>query len=274
MSQPQNPDFGGIQLTENDYAFMEFIQSEISEDGQIPFEYPIESMPKVIKRCALYFYDEYDDAVQEFWYMIKYSDIRDKNQNQVIQLPDDIQAVYELHVIGQNSCTACRNMAKFAPWGMLGFMSGPMNGSYSSMTMQRKGTFNNMYDREAGFQEGLMRMFEVQQFESLFKKGVRSNYNKNTHQLNILGSYSGDLVLSVFRRIPPEKLYNDRLFIDYVIASCQLRLKRIINSFDFKYPGNVTLNIDTIVGEASEKIKSIEEYIKETSNGSDLILFV
>ncbi|AFF28261.1 gp263 [Sphingomonas phage PAU] len=272
MTEPQNPDFGGIQLTEADYSFMTFIQSEISEDGQIPFEYPLESMPKVIKKCALFFYTEYDLAVQEEWLMIKYSDIRDTNQNQSIRLPDDIQNVYELKVINQNSCMACGNMAKFAPWGMLSYMSGPMNGSYSSISRQRSTMFNNLYDREMGFQEGLIRMFEVQQYESLFTKGVRFNYNQNTHKLLIQGAYNGDLVLSVFKRIPPEDLYNDRLFIEYVTAACLMRVKRIINSFDFQYPGNVKLNVDEITADAKERFDKVEDYIKETSNGSDLIL--
>lgn len=272
MTQPQTPDYGGVQLTQADYAFMTFIQSEISEDGQIPFEYPIESMPKVIRKCALWFYDEYDQAVQEQWLLIKHEDARDKNQNQEIQLPDDIQNIYDVKTINRNSCSACSNPARFNIMGLMGAtFAGPINGSYSSGGNMR-GMVTSMYDREMAFQEGVVRMFEIQQYESLFTKGVRFNYNKNSHKLIIQGSYSGDIVLSVFRRIPVEYLYNDRLFIEYVTAACLRRLRRVINSFDFQYPGNVKLNIEEITSDAKERFDAVEKEIKDNCNGADLIL--
>lgn len=273
MTQPQQPEYGGIQLTEEDYAFMQFIQSEISEDDQIPFDYPIASMPKVIKKCALFFYDEYEYAVQEQWLMIRHDDIRDSNQNQLIQLPPDIQNIFDVKTIDQGSCLACGNLARMGSWGIFGagMGGGPINGAYTSQG-QRNGMLNNMYDRDMAFQEGLIRMFEVQQYQALFTKGIRFNYNKNTQKLLIQGAYRGDIVLSVFRRIPLSGLYNDRLFIEYVTAACLKRVGRVIGSFEFNYPGNVKLDIDKIVSDGEKRFDKVEEYIKETNNGSDLIL--
>ena len=128
------------------------------------------------------------------------------------------------------------------------------------------------FNREYAYEESVVRMFEYAAAKTMFRKGVRFDYNANTHIFRCLSENNKDLVLSCFQRIELKYLYNDINFRRYVVATAMENLERILNSFDFKLPGDVSINIEKIQQLGSERKEKIEETIKSESSGADLFI--
>lgn len=60
------------------------------------------------------------------------------------------------------------------------------------------------------------------------------------------------------------------MFEDYVLARIEQQLGRILTTFDFKLPGDVTLNYEQIASDGKASREAIEEEIK-ASNNTDFI---
>lgn len=261
----------GFELDTEDYLFMDYVINEISVDGKLPFKIPAKSLPRIIIDCALWFYRECDEATTEVWYGVKYSDLKpdksapNQKYNKAVKLPDQIEAIMQVYPIS----SALVGMATR-------FAREPMYYAAAVNTLNNFSTsYANAYrqfNREYAYEESVVRMFEYAAAKTMFRKGVRFDYNANTHIFRCLSENNKDLVLSCFQRIELKYLYNDINFRRYVVATAMENLERILNSFDFKLPGDVSINIEKIQQLGSERKEKIEETIKSESSGADLFI--
>ena len=259
-----------VQLEPCDAQFIQYCISEITEDGMLPFTLPPQSLIRIIRDCALWFYANCDQAVQEKWYGIKFDDLKvDEVKNKTIRLPDQIEAVIEIKQV--NAAENFRRLARFmrepiyfsSAYNMLGAGGSAMSGL---------GNPYRLADRDIATEEAFSRMYEVQLFKTLLQKGLRFDYNPYSKILVFLGRVESNLVLSTLCRIPVQSLYNDIRFRKYVVGKAMSRLKKILSMFGFHYPGNVELNIDELETQGKEIVDAIEEEIKGSSSAADIIL--
>jgi len=264
-----SPDFKGIELTPEDYQFIDFVVSEVTQDGQLPFTLPPMSIPKVIKQSALFFYREAEEATEERWFGIKYEDIiRDGTLNAVLQLPDAIESITEVHSVNKNVANAFGALTKFFREPLFYANSISAGGGLNNIKSYR----NNPLERDLAWEESVARLYEFNQFRTMFNKGVRFDYNPLTHKLNFLGRVDSDIVLSTYQRIPLASLYGYDLFQKHVVGSCLERVKMIVNQFNVPYPGDVTINWDSITEMGKDMKEKVEELIRQDSSGADLII--
>lgn len=259
-----------VQLEPCDAEFINYCVADITEDGMLPFTLPPQSLFRIIKDAALWFYQWSDQAVQEKWLGIKACDLKvDEVRNKTIRLPDCIEAVMEIKQV--NSAQNFRRLAKFmrepiyfsSAYNMLGAGGSSLSGL---------GNPYRLADRDAATEEAFARMYEVQLFKTLLQKGLRFDYNPYSKILVFLGRVESDIVLAVMERIPVQSLYNDIRFRKYVVGKAMMRLKKILSLFDFQYPGNIKLNFEEIEKQGAEIVEKIEEEIKGSSSASDIIL--
>lgn len=260
-----------VNLEPCDAEFINYCIAEITEDGMLPFTLPPQSLFRIIKDSALWFYNWCDQAVQEKWFGIKACDLHiDDDKNKTIRLPDSIEAVTE--VIQVNSAQNFRRLAKFMREPIYFSSAYNMLGAGGS-AMMGLGNPYRLADRDIATEEAFTRMYEVQLFKTLLQKGIRFDYNPYTKVLVFLGRVESNIMLAVMERIPVQSLYNDIRFRKYVVGKALSRLKKILSMFNFKYPGNVEINFDELERQGIEIVKEIEEEIKASSSASDIILF-
>lgn len=259
------PDYLGIALEPADYAFVDFIVDEVTEGGQLPFSFPPASIPKVAAQSALWFWRESEEAVEEKWFMCRLEDMpRADGLNAVLKLPENIEAVLDLHTVRGTQSYGSAFAFMRDPMLLALAMGGGGGGGYLSGRRSSS-------ERSDAWTEGIARLYEYSQINSLFKKSVRYDYNPLTHKINFMGRLDGDIVMSTLVRIPMEDLYRHDLFQRHVAACCRQRLKSIISQFGMPMPGEAEINLESLQERGADERKEIEESIKADSSPSDLI---
>ena len=262
------PDFNGVELAPEDYAFIDFIVSEVTQDGQLPFMIPVTSLPRVIRKCAQWFWRECEDATEDRWYGIHYDDIqRDHNKNAIIKLPECIETVMQIYPVKSGFGTSFGTLMRFFREPMFYATS---IGSMGGVNNLRPYTYRTA-ERDIAWEESVARMYEFSQYKTLFEKGIRFEFSPLTHNINFMGRVDGDLILSVLQRVPLKDLYNYDLFQSYVTACCLERIKLIGGQFNMPLPGDVSIEWSEIEAQGKERRKEIEEQIRADSSGADIM---
>lgn len=256
----------GVELEPEDYIFIDYILNDISLEGKLPFILPVESMPRIIVDAALWFYRNCNEATEERFYVIKNADLwKDGQFNRTITLPYQIEAIAQVYPI--MSCLVGMAM-RFSREPM--YYASAMN-SLSSYSSSYNSPYRQM-TRDQAFEESVVRMFEYSAMKTMFRQGVRFDFNPNTHRLNIMSNTDKDLVLSVFQRIPLKYLYNDINFRKYCVALAMENLKRLLSTFDFKYPGDVTINFEEMAKQGTDMRKDIEDQVLKEASSPDFFI--
>lgn len=262
------------RLSPEDIEFIERITDQVQSSNALPFQIPQDRLPKIILRAAKFFWEWHLDATAEETLYIPYSEIQrvknlDSHGNGRIQLPSGIEGIMQVYLTGTAMGLALRDALRI-----------PLLDSYGA-------TYKNVSTNAAAgpnFRDGygtdhwavsdsVIAMYEYSVYKQLFTKGIRFSFNRNTSILNLIGVTQGEsIVLSCFTRTPLEALYNDYRFEDYVAAMVMTELGKIVMTFDFKLPGNVSINYDQIRSEGAEQKKEIEEELKNDQNAAGAIM--
>jgi hypothetical protein len=92
---------------------------------------------------------------------------------------------------------------------------------------------------------------------------ISYSYNRLTHKFRFQGELpTHACIFQVYNTIPDCALYQDEMFIRYCIAKAKMQLARILGTFSFNLPGNITINYDMIASEGKDEIDAIIEEIK------------
>lgn len=260
-----------IKLSQADYDFIEFVKSEIAGSCALPFELPDERIPQIIYKSALFFYEWLDDSTEERWLSVNTSEFNmETSGNPVIQFDGSIQAVT---MVMHNNSSASGSVCSYLrtnPIMSLGSVSNFFRTSQPDYNF-----YKNNYDRNFySVSDGLARVYEAETYRTIFKESVLFNYNVNTQKFVAFNiSDKTSLGIRVERRIPlADGLYNNRLFIDYVVAHGKKELSTILGTFTYQLPGEVTINYDLLRSEGIEEMDKIKQEIKE-SNNTDFTLY-
>ena len=90
------------------------------------------------------------------------------------------------------------------------------------------------------------------------------NYNRLTKKFRFMGELpkNGACIFQVYNTVPDCDLFQDEAFIRYCVGQAKIQLARILGTFQFNLPGNITINYDLISGEGREEVDRVVEEIK------------
>lgn len=256
--------------------FVESIQQELTVNGSIPFSIPAESIAQLTKNARTMFYKMYEDAHEEMFIAIPENEIQKKQFRKGIEhmksegdknvlkdkrgtymLPEGVISVVGVYSLGGWS-------------GEAGWNTGLLGKNAGDVSLHRM-VYQSVYDRTMAVSaDNTMYYVCTEAFldmsRQIFQNMISFRYNRLTNNLRFLGELpKGDVILDVLVRIPDCDLYNDDLFRRYVMADCKCQISRILGSFNFNLPGNISINVDAIANEGNSEKESIIQELKDMS---------
>ena len=269
--------------------FVESIQNEISVNGAIPFTIPAESIAQITKNAKTMFYKSYEDASEEMFIAIPESEIRKKSFQRGIHTMDGpgdnkVTAKFKKGE-GDNPNTGHTRGTYTLPEGVIsvvgvyeigafsgesGWNSGLLGKSAGDVSLNRM-VYQSVYDRTMAVSaDNTMYYICTEAFldisRQIFQNMISFKYNRLTNNLRFLGELpKSDVILDVLVRVPDCDLYNDDLFRRYVIADCKVQLSRILGSYNYNMPGNITINVDSIADDGKTEKEQVIQELKDMS---------
>ena len=92
---------------------------------------------------------------------------------------------------------------------------------------------------------------------------ISYTFNRLTKKFRFQGELPKNAVIfEIFSTISDCALFEDEAFQRYVIGMAKIQLSRILGTFSFTLPGNITINYDMISSEGREEVDRVVEEIK------------
>ena len=253
------------------------INDELTIACQIPFTVPKKELNNIIQRAKKYFYKIYEDSVEQMYIALPAGAVAKKDFKQgvpfgggvanetitnkkninnprgIIQMPSRVYSVNDVFEIGGFS-------GEDGGFGDYSFNAGDVDFSID------KFIYSDVYGAGIG-SENLM-YYVV---NSLFLDNTRQvllpqisyTYNRLTKKFRFQGELPKRAVIfEIFSTIPDCSLFEDEAFQRYVIGQAKIQLARILGTFSFNLPGNITINYDLIQSEGRDEVDRVVEEIK------------
>ena len=242
-----------------DYQFIMRVQAEVTQSCALPFALPVERIPEYIIQAAQWFWWNVDQSLEERMYAIPYEAVCKCNiLNKIIQLPQQIQNVH--------GCFKIQRNLKFGAMGDFS-IERMMMSTYS--LFGGVGTIVNGFSGTAGMSgfsltDVITSMYEIDTFNQNLNAPLSYNYNENSHKLVILGDLGkSDILINCYKRCRIQDLYGNYYFFRLVVAFCKQNLANIYGTWEFKFPGGVTINYSMYSDQAEREIEKIEEWAEK-----------
>jgi len=238
--------------------FISQVNGEITASAAIPFSLPAIEIERLVKLEQEWMYREYRDAVQDAWYILdkKYYGTQEWKNTRTFQLPKCVMAikyVYEMtsgqRVFGIHDpdLTFDRLMAADL------YLTPLSSDQITYRTIQW-----SFWD--------LAKQFNL--------KDINHHFSVNTKRLIITGrDPSESLWVTTLNQIPEEDLYEDPLFLKWVIARGKMQLARILGTFNYTLIGGIQINYADIRAEGKEELDALKEKIK-TDQSADWFMMM
>jgi hypothetical protein len=232
------------------------INNEITFSGALPYSLPEKEVKRIIANDTRFFWDNWRYAVESRYLLLPqevFSNPTFKKFRQ-IQLPDCVQFVVEFKEAkgGSIFATIDRDFAEQKFIGSEIYLT-PFIGE---SIMYRTVIFSFL---------DLTR--------SMMIDTIAYDYNKNTKLLGVVGrTPATSAVLKIWKKIEPEKLYQDEMFQRYVRAHAKVRLAHMLQTFNYTLPGDVTVNYQNIVTTAEKEMDAVVAMMKGENTSDWMIL--
>jgi hypothetical protein len=237
--------------------FYKEVIDEITASCTLPLFTRTDEIKRITKKAIKWFYRNYEFALEEAYLVIPQTTLEtsDFKTTRTLKLDDDIESVFTVYEPnGLHSLTPNKDPD-------LNLERRVLEGTY------RAGAGGDLvyYVAAQSF---------ISSFKSLFLQTFQFYFNYNTKNFKLQGNMPRNgLVLSIYRQIPPEKLYGDPLFLEYVIARTKMQIARVLSTFEYNLIGDARLNISEIQQEGKDEWEEVKEKI-ETSNNTDWFYMV
>ena len=256
-------------------ALIKEINDDLTVGCQIPFTVPKKELAHIITRAKDYFYKIYEDSVEEMfialpksaWYEkdfrqgISHSNGSNKltekdvnNPRGVVKMPSTVWAVNNVFQINGFS-------GEDGGFGDNSFSAGDPDFSLD------KFIYSDVYGAGIGSEELMYYVINskfIDNARQVLQAQISYNYNRLTKKFRFMGELpnKGSCIFQVYNTIPDCDLFQDEAFIRYCIGMAKIQLSRILGTFQFNLPGNITINYDLISSEGREEVDAIVEEIK------------
>jgi hypothetical protein len=238
--------------------FISQVNGEITASCSIPFSLPPAEIERLVKLEKNWIQREYRDAVQGGWYVLDkmYYGTKEWKNTRTFQLPDCVMAIkyciemtsgQRVFGIHDPDLTFDRLMAADL------YLSPLSSDQITYRTIQW-----SFWD--------LAKQFNL--------KDIQHSFNINTKRLIILGrDPSESLFISTLNKIPDEDLYDDPLFLKWIIARAKMQLARIIGTFNYTLLGGIQINYADIRSEGSTELEELKQKLHNDNQPDWFLLF-
>lgn len=242
-------------MTESE--FIKQIQDEITVSGALPIVIEDVEIQRIIKQAAKWFWENYGDAVETKYYIIKKEDFETDSfkEGRHIQLPDCIVSVYDVREV--------------SGFGRIGNIDKDLSADklIASEVFLSSYTGDDLVMRTAA-----MGFFDLT--KAFFLNRISYDWNRNTHKLKILGrDPQYDVVLTTYIKIDLDRLFDDYYFIRWCTAESKKSFARILGTYPFPLPGGVQIDISTLREEGVSEIQEIKESINSENTPSWFLVY-
>lgn len=230
--------------------FISNVNGEITASCSIPFSLPATEIERIAKIESEWMYREYRDAVQDGWYVLdkKYYNTHEWKSTRTFQLPDCVMAIkYIFELTGGSRVFGIHD----PDMSFDRLMAADM---YLSPMSSDQITYRTI---QWSFWD-LAKQFNL--------RDINHHFSVNTKRLIITGRDPVEhLWVTTLNKIPIENLYEDPLFLKWVIAKAKMQLARIIGTFNYTLIGGVQINYADIRSEGKEELEELKTKIKTDS---------
>lgn len=225
---------------------IEDINDEITFSGALPYSLPEKEVKRIITNDTRYFYDNWRHAVESKYLLLPLELFQNQTFKKFRQilLPDCVQFVVDFKEAkgGSIFATIDRDFAEQKFIGSEIYLT-PFIG------------------------ESIMYRTVIFSFLDLTKSmlldTIAYDYNKNTKLLGVVGRTPATAaVIKIWKKIDPDKLYDDEMFQRYVRAHAKVRLAHMLQTFNYTLPGDVTVNYQNIVTVAEKEMEDVRTMMK------------
>lgn len=261
-----------IELTER-------INKQMTLNCQLPFSLPNAAIAQIVGEAKKYFYNAYDDALEEIFISCPSEVFRDnkfrfgltnregingnkikKSETQkdrgVLVMPDNVFSVLRVYQVGRFSGEA--------GWGSSTRVNGG-NLDYGIQRMFASSMYNNRLPQAADnliYWTCNWNFFDTAR--QLLQEMHSFSYNRLTKKLRFTGELPLETcVFQVLCAIPDCDLFNDDLFFRYCVAYCMKHMSRILGIFQYNLPGNIQINYSEYSQWGNDELQEIKEEIEQ-----------
>ena len=259
-------------------AFIKEINENLTIACQVPFTVPKKQLVQIVDKAKKYFYKIYEDSIEEMYIGLPASafakssfkqgintssdELSNTNINStrgIITMPDRVFSVYNVFEISGFS-------GEDGGFGSRTFSAGDRDFAID------KFIYSDAYGAGLG-SENLMYFVVNELFldnsRQVLQQQISYKFNRLTHKFRFMGELpTHSVVFQIGAKIPDCNLFEDEVFFRYCVAQAKVSLSRILGTFNYNLPGNITINYDLIRGEGQEEIAAIIEEIK-SDEGAD-----
>jgi hypothetical protein len=241
-------------MTKNE--LIDLVTAELTASCSLPFAPAPKEIERIIDVETKWLAREYRDMVQNGYYVLdkQYYNTDEWKATRTYQLPDCVMAIKQIYELTSGQ----RVFGIHDP--DLNFDRLMAADLYLTPLSSDQITYRTI---QWSFWD-LARQFNL--------KDIQHGFNINTHRLIITGRDPDEsLWINALVLIPPEDMYEDIIFIKWIIAKSKIQLARILGTFQYNLLGNVTINFNDIRTEGNEELKELKEKIA-SDNAPDWFL--
>jgi len=241
-----------------DYQFVQRLVQELTQSCALPLPVPAAAIPPLIIQAAQYFWENYCGALEERYYCIKNKDFNRCGPNNIIKLPERIYSVFGVYKTNNTYI-----------YGQLGdFSLERMIMNNNTLAAGAGGSLNDVFGTGTGYNltDVMGALYEVQTYKDMFNAPLTFNYNAYSNDLVILGALGhSDLILQCFLRCKIQDLYKFYYFFRYCVCLGKKSMATILGTFEYKMPGNVTINYSRFEDSADAEMDKIDEWCNKNN---------
>ena len=239
-----------------DYQFIQRIIQELTQSCALNVPIPASAIPNLILQAAQFFWENDDQSIEERYYCIPYNEIVKCGPNKTIKLPPQILSVFGVYKLN-NSFN----------YGVLGdFSLERMILNNSALAAGAGGSLSDVFGTGTGYNlvDVMGALYEVQTYKYMFDAPITFNYNPFSNDLVLLGSLGhSDIMLQVYKRLKIQDLYKSYYFFRYCVCLGLRSMATIMGTYEFKLPGDITINYQVWRDQAEQEMDKIYEWMKE-----------
>lgn len=259
ISTPKGAQSNQINHT-TEAQFIAEVQQEISVACSLPFQIPKKEIQRIISQTAKWMYKNYEMAVEERYFMIESQVFshKDFKCDRTIILPECIFSVYRVAQTKGNG----------------GLSKGASFDGTQDLAIDRLLQTDVYKGGQGAFGSEALMWFVITDYwldiaDHITQHSITFDYSPLSNKLVILGETpTKSVVLQTTMKLPIEYLMNDELFFRYVVATAKRQLSRVVGTFQFNLPGNITINYDLLREEGSQELEEIKQEVKD-ERGAD-----
>jgi len=241
---------------------------------QVPFTVPKKELAHIIKRAKDYFYKIYEDSVEEMYIALPATAWQEKTFDKGINLDKTTTT------LSKNNVNNTRGIVKMPPtvWAVnnvyeIGGFDGE-DGGFGSRSFSAgdvdfsidKFIYSDVYGAGIGSENLMYYVINEKYIDNarqVLQAQISYTYNRLTKKFRFQGQLpKGPCIFQVYNTIPDCDLFQDEAFIRYCCGRAKQQLSRIVGTFQFNLPGNITINYDLISTEGTDEVNQIIEEIK------------